>query len=247
MNANDDKALRLSVWRNAAAALLFPRRYCFNCGCLLPAPLSEPALCPDCRARLADARSCLHCATFLEDEQASVCNECLHERPPFAAAFAALPYAGRLRDNLLDLKYRDKTGRRHGAGELLYLAYLRHYADKGALLLTAVPGSPSRTARRGYDHAQLLARELAMRSGLPLDAGLLERVKDTPPLAALSRSERAFVLKGAIRANEGAAGQSVLLIDDIYTSGATTSACAQALLKQQAAAVYVLTVSAGVN
>ena len=96
--------------------------------------------------------------------------------------------------------------------------------------------------RRGYNQAEALARRLARRLGLPRPRPL-RRVVATPPLARLGRTERAEVMRDAFRARRGSAackGRTVLLVDDILTTGATCGAAARALKRAGAARVVVV-------
>ena len=106
-----------------------------------------------------------------------------------------------------------------------------------------MPSARKRLAQRGYDVPLLLARHLARAAGMPLCAGLLQKVRETPPQAQLSGEERRRNLKGAFRAHTPGAVRSraFLLVDDVFTTGSTMEECARALKKAGAARVYALT------
>lgn len=98
-----------------------------------------------------------------------------------------------------------------------------------------------RRRERGFDQAALLAERVAGECGLPFEPGVLERVRWTPPQAALGRRDRLGNLVGAFRADSSVAGKRVLLIDDVMTTGATMAECARVLRVAGAKSVYGLT------
>jgi len=107
-----------------------------------------------------------------------------------------------------------------------------------------VPLHPERMRERGYNQAELIARPLAKRLGLPLEAHLLARTRPRPPRLLLSRRERWESVRGAYATRPGRKVDNlrILLVDDVMTTGATLDACARALKKAGAAAVFGVTV-----
>jgi len=230
-------------WQKAAAGILFPQRLCVSCGAVSP----DGPLCPDCRDKQQRLRPCPYCAAFIAATETAdyCCSECRQARPPFQLARAAMPYQGYLRERLLDFKYRDRPGLRRPLAALLKEAFARYYGSRAFDALTPVPLSPCRERERGYNQAELLSALLSRELLIPHHPEYLRRVRETRPLAALTRREREAELKGAFRADPRTAGQRILLIDDIYTSGATAAAATRALQKAGAGEVWVLAVAAG--
>ena len=111
-------------------------------------------------------------------------------------------------------------------------------------VVVPVPLHPSRLRERGYNQAELIARPLARRLGLPLRDALLVRIKPRPDKLKLTRKERWATVRGAYAASPGARIDNcrVMLVDDVFTSGATLDACARALAKAGAKSVIGLTV-----
>jgi ComF family protein len=117
-------------------------------------------------------------------------------------------------------------------------------ADTQVDLIVPVPMHWWRRYRRGYNQAQLLARELAGRIGVPCE-NAARRCLRTPPQASLSHRERSRSLKDAftIRRPDSVRGRHVLLVDDVFTTGATASGCGAVLKRAGAASVTVLTLA----
>ncbi len=110
----------------------------------------------------------------------------------------------------------------------------------GTALVVPTPMHPRRERRRGYNQAELLSREVARRLGLA-HARALTKLRNTRQQARLDHEQRAENLRGSIAAGVEVRGRAVLLIDDVYTTGATMRACGQALLDAGAACVFGLT------
>ena len=216
-----------------------------------------PPRCPGCGAIVADPhRFCLDCwrsLTFLGDpccrrcglpfdfEGEGECGRCLAEPPPFDRLRAAVAYGRVSREVALKLKYSGRPG----LASTLAHFMLRHL-DVGAdpLLLAPVPLHRWRIWRRGYNQAALIASALARRGGTEVELDLLRRTRATPPLRGLGRRERALAVRGAFKVRKEArprlAGRRIVLVDDVYTSGATASACARALRRAGAASIEIL-------
>jgi ComF family protein len=218
-----------------------------------------PPRCPGCGAITGEPhRFCLDCwssLTFLADPCCAccglpfafpaageaLCGRCLAEPPPFGRLRAAVAYGEVSRQVALKLKYNGRPG----LAETLAHFMLRHVGPgAGEALLVPVPLHRWRIWKRGYNQAALIASALSRRTALPVGLDVLTRTRATPPLRGLGRRERALAVRGAFKVSPGArgrlAGRSVLLVDDVYTSGATAAACARALKRGGAARVDVL-------
>ena len=152
-------------------------------------------------------------------------------------------FEGTIREAIHSLKYRNI---RAIAGPLAeYLADYHRGESLKTDVLVAVPLHSKRLRERGYNQSELLARSLAKAGGLPLIADCLHRTRDTPPQARSTNVEerRANVARAFSCKPGSVTGKSVLIIDDVTTTGATLEACAQELKKAGAISVWALTVA----
>jgi len=169
------------------------------------------------------------------------CGACLRDPPAFDRLRAAVAYGTVARRVALKLKY----GRRPGVARTLARFMERHAAapDSGALIVP-VPLHRWRIWKRGYNQAALIAAALAKRTGCALELDLLRRVKATPSMRGLGRRERATIVRGAFAVpaerRDRLSGRNIVLVDDVYTSGATANACARALKRAGAAKVDII-------
>jgi len=233
----------------AALALVYPQA-CAVCGdsvesrhdgvvcgrCWEATPLFQEAsgLCWKCGALSqvianADRRDRMRCGRCDDDA--------------FHAARACGSYEGALRASILELKREPRVARR--------LALLLHEVQmrgplEAADLIVPVPLHADRECERGFNQAVVIARELARLSCLPLDEhSVVRRLHTERHRAGMdAKARRQSVADAfAVRHRDLIAGQRVLLVDDVFTTGATASACAKALLERGAGAVFVLTIA----
>ncbi|MGQ0763451.1 MAG: double zinc ribbon domain-containing protein [Acidobacteriota bacterium] len=184
----------------------------------------------------------LSAAAVPEEKRQTVrCGRCDADR--FTSARACGLYEGALRASILALKREPKIGRR-------LLETLRQTQQRTPLaeadLIVPVPLHASREGERGFNQAVVLARELARATKLPIDEySLVRRVHTERHRAGMDARSRRDSVGGAfeVRRPEPIAGRRVLLIDDVFTTGATVSECAAALKSAGAADVYVLTIA----
>jgi ComF family protein len=205
-----------------------PHRFCLDCWDSL-AFLTEPC-CSRCGLPFAYPGS-----------SAAICGRCLADPPPFDRLRAAVAYGEVSRHVALKLKYSGRPG----LAETLAHFMVRHVsAERCDPLLVPVPLHRWRIWKRGYNQAALIASALSRRTAIRAELDLLKRNRATPPLRGLGRRERALAVRGAFevpkRAKERLAGRRILLVDDVYTSGATAAACARALKRAGAVSVDVL-------
>ncbi len=229
----------------ALTNLLFPPA-CMVCH----VPVSRVGtLCVDCFSsmQMISTPCCHQCGHpfAYEVEHLSRCDVCLHTNPPYDAARAIWHYDDASSRLIKQLKFADKT-------QLApYLAQLMQGCGSALLetatLMAPVPLHRKRLHDRRYNQAMLLAAPLAQATDVPLIPDLLTRTRHTMPQTRLRFAERQRNVEGlfAIPAHHVAQvkGARILLIDDVMTTGATVSACAETLKAHGATWVGVLTLA----
>ena len=203
--------------------LFFPRRA--ECmGCLSRVGNDRDDLCEDCRERLSKS----WVGVRMPDRELKLAGAAYAYRygSPAGGMVRKLKYSGVsvLADEM--------------AKDLARAAALLHVQDA---YVTYVPMHILRERRRGFNHSEFLARKAAERLGMECLC-LLKRTRNTPQQARLSREERISNLKGAFAVPDTEIqrikGRTILLMDDVFTTGATAKSCAEALLDAGAAKVY---------
>jgi ComF family protein len=161
---------------------------------------------------------------------------------PLAGIAATGVHEGVIREAVQGLKYSQARIVAQPLGERLMTQYLRQ--NWTIDMIVPVPLHMSRLAERGYNQAQLLSEVFAMEAAIPCVPKAVSRQRNTQSQVTLNAMERKTNLLDAFQANpQLVSTKHVLLIDDVYTTGATLSACAQAILEAGAQAVYGLTVT----
>jgi len=173
------------------------------------------------------------------------CDECIAFPPVFSRARAPLVYDDASRSMVMRLKYGDEL---HVVPSML--PFLRQAGAEilaRADVLTPVPLARWRLWRRRYNQAALLGAALASATGIAHQPDLLRRTRHTPPQGGLDRKQRQRNVQGAFAVNPAYAdtivNRTVVLVDDVLTTGATANECARALLAAGAARVDVLTLA----
>jgi ComF family protein len=221
-------------WLEAGVDLLFPPR-CAGCGAV------GRDWCEACDAKLSRITPpvCRYCGRPLE--RPGRCSDC--RRMPFpveARAYAV--YAGPLVPALLQMKYRPNRRLAEVMSGWLEDTVLR--ASWSVDLVTAVPLSIRRRMVRGYNQADLVARGLSRRLGVGFADDALVRTRDTRSQVGLDSAARAENVEGAFRAvPQKVDGRSVLVVDDLFTTGATMVACHVALIRAGARQTHALAVA----
>lgn len=216
--------------------LLYPPR-CPICDRVRTA--DERPICPDCRRKLRPIGSCycLICGKAA-DASSSICSDCRKQKHFYHASRAVYQYVQPLSGSL----YRFKQGNRREyasvfAQEMMRLAPF--IEDTRAQALIPVPVTRRRYRERGYNQSLELAKELSELCHIPIDADVLIKCKDTSSQKQLDRQARRQNLADVFFVS-AIPYQRVLLIDDIYTTGATADECALVLKQAGAKTVDVL-------
>lgn len=220
--------------RRACLDVVFPP-CCDVCGVDVE---GEGAFCAECFAKMRPIIKpfCGQCGVPLAAQgfadQNGICVACASVAPPWSRTRAAFVYDDWSRQLILPLKYADRTENARILGREMWRAGQDILND--AAFLLPVPVHKQKLRHRRYNQAALLSRFLSKKSGIPSLPMALRRIRNTQPLARLGSRERAVEIEGAIalssRYAERLRGHPVVVIDDVLTTGATVSACTQALL-----------------
>lgn len=198
--------------------------------------LLYPPRCAGCGRVDAD-----WCATCQHELDSSLFDLHTSQLPPLKAIAATGIHEGKLQEAVHALKYAGAISVAAPLAERLLTALetLQWQVD----VIMPVPLHKNRQDERGMNQAEKLAIFVAKALNIPYNASTLQRWRDTPPQVGLNRQQRQANVRDAFRASAPISG-SVLLIDDVFTTGATLQACAHAAREAGAILVYGLTVSA---
>ena len=195
-------------------------RLCYRCA--EKVTFNDGKTCPVCGRRTATAELCIECKAFA---------------PKYKKAVSSIVYA----DGGAQLIYKFKDGN----------SYLKDYfaellaakcATFGVDGICFVPMTKGDERKRGYNQAELLARSLSVRLGIPVLEGALVKTKRSQAQKTLTFEERKENLRGCFKADKSVVkGKKILLVDDVLTSGATADAVCAELLKRGAAEIYFAT------
>ena len=231
------------------ADLLFPRR-CPVCGeIVIP---RGGLICPECVKELSWVKPpvCLGCGKEIHGFQKEYCRDCQGRSRSYQRGAALLNYNQAAARSMAKIKYE---GRREYL-DFYAAAMAGRLGEKirrmKAQALVPVPVHPSRLRVRGFNQALELSRRLSRLLGIPTDAGLLKRSRKTMPQKDLDPRQRLKNLEQAFhvseeRLEEGRIPESVILVDDIYTTGSTIEACARTLKRAGTKDIYYVSICIG--
>lgn len=232
----ESKAYRFHRWLWKAIDWLYPPR-CAGC--------SAPGvrLCSRCTASVKiidQEKVCPLCG--IPQPASEICPECKTYSPAFTAVRSWGLYEGPLREAIHHLKYQSDLGISEDLAKPL--SHLLHELRWQVDLISPVPLSQQRMRSRGYNQSSIIARWVAQANGIPFQPAALIRSRDTISQVGLSGEERRKNVTGAFVSNEEIVrGKSILIVDDVTTTGATMQACSLALNERGARQIYGLTLA----
>ena len=172
-----------------------------------------------------------------------MCSECLNSKRQFDEGFAPFSYSGLMRESMVRYKYSGRAGYASFYAMCIYRYGARRIKRWDADALVPVPVHFSRYQKRGYDQSLLLAKELSKLTGIRLNDSLVKRVKRTEAQKELGAEERRKNLMSAFKyVSSEKAPDSVIIVDDIFTTGSTVNALCSVLRMNGAKHVYVVCV-----
>lgn len=236
----------MSSFMKSLSAILFPKA--IKC-CICGRPARE-ALCSGCLGALEyiEGRVCLKCGKDLDDHyEHNLCPDCIGQDKHFDLAFSCFRYRNMGKDIIHRLKYE---GQKDAAAVLARLMQEK-ISDEGIRVeaVVPVPIHSSKKAARGFNQAQLIAEEIAAAEDVPLWDCLI-RTKKTEEQFHLDKLHRTLNVHNAFCINlvyNSKKYKTVLLVDDIYTTGSTVDECSKVLKQHGVEKVYVVTAATGSN
>jgi ComF family protein len=216
--------------------------------------IMTPFLCRACITRFSPMQTpwCPACGKMFEarNGQDHVCGTCMTSDNRYQAVRSAGLLEGALMDVIHALKYNGRIALARPLGRILLAALMRHFSTDDIDMVIPVPLHPNRLRNRGFNQALLMLREwpdfpAIQRAGIVIEKTILVRRINTASQTGLGREKRKANVRHAFAVNspEKVKGKRVLLIDDVFTTGATCRECAKVLEKAGAAAVSILTLA----
>jgi ComF family protein len=239
----------LKCWLEAGCGFFYPE-VCQTCGAER-ATAGDGFIGPRCRelVKLIEPPFCKRCGLPYEGDitVSFACSNCHEMELHFTHARSAVAARGLVLDVIHRYKYRGARWFEPFLAGLLMHQAAPVLREAHWDLIVPVPLHPLKQAEREFNQAERLARRLSTATEIPLAHRLLRRVQATRTQTRLTRQQRADNVCGAFALSPGAcpAGQRIVLVDDVLTTGATTSACAKVLMDAQADQVCVWTLARG--
>ncbi len=233
--------------------LIFPKR-CIICGDVFEQLLTKDqksCICKKCEPKIIRIREplCKKCGRPIKEESETLCENCMASSKRFHFEYARSVFVneGEFTNCIYRFKYANKrTYAKTFAWEALKndpVLFKRNDFD----VIVPIPLHKDRLKKRGYNQALLFAKEISRLTGIPVDDKSLKRQKKTDYLKEMTYIERQYSLKNAFKIGKnGVLSKKVLLVDDIFTTGATADKASEKLLEAGAESVHVLCICAGV-
>jgi len=232
--------------------LVFPSNiYCICCENIIDQ--TRPySLCDACVRNLhwANEKTCNKCGKVLvENYRREICNDCLEIEHFFEKGFTCAEYGMYEKLIIRDYKYHSKPYFGDKLAEIMYDRLI--VEDLPLDLIIPVPMHGKKEKKRGYNQAALLAKGISKRIDVPFDQKLMTRSRTTKPMNKMNPQERRENVKDAftLRPEKGkmVKGKTILLVDDIFTTGSTLDECSKLLLDHGALKIYMICFAAGGN
>lgn len=225
--------------------LIYPE-VCPLCGIVLGD--QGELVCKECSIKLQPIGSpvCLKCGKEVSDQETDCCEDCSALTRSYIKGFPALNYNSEMAKCLSDFKYHNMRCHGRFLADVIFRERGKEILLASPEVIVPVPVHKSKLRDRGYNQAEVLAQELGKRMRLPVDRELIIRGTKTAPQKELSNKQREENLKKAfISSQKIVEYKSALVVDDIYTTGATVEACTSVLHSMGIKDVYYTSVCVG--
>lgn len=225
----------------------YPAR-CPGCDGILETGEKKSGFCRKCapKIRMVGDAQCLKCGRPLANAADEYCPDCAKKKHAFGQGKGVFCYEGPMKPAM----YRFKYGNRRGYGRIFADVAARRYGAwlrrAGVDCIVPVPMFSRKKRLRGYNQAEAFARELGHILGVPVEARALRRVRMTLPQKGLNYAQRKYNLKNAFKLwKSSVKSKSILIVDDIYTTGSTMDEASRVLKGGGAGKIYCLSVCIG--
>lgn len=223
---------------------LFPKS-CPMCDKLLE---KSRLICVPCEKKLSyiEEPKCKKCGKQLDKYRIEYCMDCSMKKHYYKSGIAAFLYNDMVSHSIYRFKYHNRRTYAEFYGKAIAERYGRNIQRWGAEVIIPVPIHGRKLARRGYNQAGLIARELGKWINMKVDEDCLLRVVNTKPQKEMDKSDRKKNVEKAFKMNNNVVKyRKVILVDDIYTTGSTIDACAKVLLDSGVKQVNFISLSIG--
>ena len=220
---------------------MYPQK-CPFCG-----KIEKQRICKECRKKILPVEEprCKKCGKPIREAGKEYCYDCTMIRHVFEEGRSIWIHKEPVSRAVYALKYQNRRIYAKAFVEEMADQYGYYLREKKVELIVPVPLHRKKMRIRGYNQAALVAEVLGEITGISVDEDILVRVKNTKPLKQLNDKERRRSIRGAFSVRKSVWAKTIVLIDDIYTTGSTLDEAARVLLKAGAEKVYFLTISIG--
>lgn len=225
----------------------YPAR-CAACDKILNENEINAGFCRACRSiiSLTKGANCLRCGKPLNDSTKEYCGDCQRKTHEFTQGKAVYEYVGVMKESMYRFKYSNRRSIAEAFAKdavRLYGSWIRNISPR---IIIPVPMYEKKKKIRGYNQAEVFGKYLSKKTHIPCEVSVIERGRNTKPLKTLNPKERKMALKKAFLSTKKFAKRvDVLLVDDIFTTGATVDEVAVALKDAGAGEVYCLFICSG--
>ena len=207
-------------------------------------------ICPECRKKLHYIKGpkCQKCGKELERQEDEYCRDCLRFVHVYDKGASVFLYDDVMRRSISMFKYHNRRTYAKIYAQEMYRHCFSFIKKCDPQVIVPVPIHKKKKRQRGFNQAELVARELGKLLQIPVDSGYLVRTEPTIPQKELSRQQRKSNLRKAFAIGKtGKHYERILLVDDIYTTGATIDALSEILRENQSKFIFFLTICVGRN
>ncbi len=224
--------------------MVYPARCPF---CDEPVAGMRELICRDCLSKLEFVKQpyCMKCGKQLKGQE-EYCSDCSANNHQFDSGRSLLVYKGEVKKSIYRFKYKGRKAYARAYAALVESQMQTFFEQVKPDALVPVPLHRARRCMRGYNQSELLARHIGRRMGVPVRTKLVVRSRNTVPQKNLDLSGRQNNLKKAFKLYRNDVKlNTIIIIDDIYTTGSTVDALAAVLRRAGVKKIYFLTLSGG--